>query len=249
MGKTLEALLHLQSTQLDLVHVQKRLRFQTYAVSSQEQNIQKLQDEYDQLHEKSLKWRSDADRHDLEFKTKDEHIQKLRAALNTAKTNKEYAAFLTEINSFKADNAKNEELTLKLLSEVDEIAGQLTELLQQIDQEKKSLEEIVQRSKDEIVRLTGLSEEITAKRTVAAEAVPPDALKVFERIAEGLDGEAMAPIETHGKKPPFEFVCGGCFMTLNAEHANALQVRDEIRLCNNCGRILYMEQSPEQSRT
>jgi predicted nucleic acid-binding Zn-ribbon protein len=30
-------------------------------------------------------------------------------------------------------------------------------------------------------------------------------------------------------------------MSLSAEHANALRVRDEIRTCNNCGRILYME--------
>jgi predicted nucleic acid-binding Zn-ribbon protein len=30
-------------------------------------------------------------------------------------------------------------------------------------------------------------------------------------------------------------------MTLNAEHANALRVRDEIRKCDNCGRILYLE--------
>ena len=249
MGKTLEALLHLQSTQLQLVQVQKRLRFQTYAVSAQEQEIQKLQDEYDQLHEKSLQRRSNADRLDLELKTKDEHIKKLRAALNTAKTNKEYAAFLTEINSFKADNAKYEEQTLKMLADVDEIAGQLTELQKQIEIEKKSLEEIVQRSSDEITRLTGLSEDISAKREVAAEAVPEKALKIFERIAEGTDGEAMAAIETHGKKPPFEYVCAGCYMTLNAEYANELQVRDEIRLCNNCGRILYMEQTTEQSRT
>ncbi len=249
MGKTLEALLHLQSTQLQLVQVQKRLRFQTYAVSAQEQKIQTLQEEYDRLHEKSLQRRSEADRLDLDLKIKDEHIQKLRAALNTAKTNKEYAAFLTEINTSKADNAKFEERTLKLLGEVDEIAGQIQELQQQIDQEKKSLEEIIQRSKDEITRLTGLSEDISAKRAVAAEAVPEKALKIFERIADGMDGEAMAAIETHGKKNPYEYVCGGCYMTLNAEHANALQVRDEIRLCNNCGRILYMEQTPEQSRT
>ena len=35
-------------------------------------------------------------------------------------------------------------------------------------------------------------------------------------------------------------------MSLNAEHANALSSRDEIRNCDNCGRILYLV---EQEKT
>jgi predicted nucleic acid-binding Zn-ribbon protein len=71
--------------------------------------------------------------------------------------------------------------------------------------------------------------------------VPQEALAVFERIAESYDGEGMAVVEVQGKKPPHEYICGGCYMSLSAEHANALKVRDEIRTCDNCGRILYME--------
>jgi len=40
-------------------------------------------------------------------------------------------------------------------------------------------------------------------------------------------------------------VCGGCYMSLNAEHANVLRTRDEIRTCDNCKRILYMEAQPQ----
>ena len=38
-------------------------------------------------------------------------------------------------------------------------------------------------------------------------------------------------------------------MSLNAEHANALRVRDEIRTCDNCKRILYLEPEAEKART
>ncbi len=34
-------------------------------------------------------------------------------------------------------------------------------------------------------------------------------------------------------------------MSLNAEHANALRTRDEIRTCDICGRILYLANDAE----
>ena len=72
--------------------------------------------------------------------------------------------------------------------------------------------------------------------------MPSQALAVFERIAATRNGEAMAHIEIHGKKPPHEYTCGGCFMSIAAENANALRTRDELRLCDHCGRILYLEE-------
>jgi predicted nucleic acid-binding Zn-ribbon protein len=32
-------------------------------------------------------------------------------------------------------------------------------------------------------------------------------------------------------------------MNLNAEHANALRVHDELRTCDSCGRILYIDEN------
>jgi predicted nucleic acid-binding Zn-ribbon protein len=57
----------------------------------------------------------------------------------------------------------------------------------------------------------------------------------------------MAPIEIHGSKPPYKYVCGGCFMSLSPEHANSLRTRDQIRTCGNCGRILYLETKSQTS--
>ena len=93
---------------------------------------------------------------------------------------------------------------------------------------------------DEIARLETMMEGLDRERAEAAKDIPRPTLNVFERIAENYNGEAMAAVEAQGKKPPFDYICGGCFMGLNAEHANALQVKSEIRTCDNCGRILYM---------
>ena len=106
-----------------------------------------------------------------------------------------------------------------------------------------------QASQQDVVRLKGMLTELTDKRSEAAVAVPPEIMAVFDRIAGNYDGDAMAVVERHGKKPPHSYVCGGCFMSLSAEHFNALQVRDEIRTCDNCGRILYLERETQGSAT
>jgi predicted nucleic acid-binding Zn-ribbon protein len=191
--------------------------------------------------------RKDADRLELDLRTKEEQVTKLRTALNLAKTNKEYAAILTQINTYKADNAKVEEQVLKIMTDVDAVKAQSDKIAVQVEAEEKRLAEIGQASGAEITKLTAMFDELTKQRETAAAAVPEEALNTFERIAERNDGDAMAVIEVHGRKPPYDYVCGGCYMSLNAEHANALRTRDEIRNCDNCGRILYLETKPQNS--
>jgi len=247
MGKMLDALLALQAVERQLTQVKRRMQTRKGAVAAQERKIDQLQNDYEALHQRSMAKRARSDELALELKQREEHVAKLRLDLNSAKTNKEYAAILTQINTFKADNSKFEEEALKVMQVADSIQADAEKVRQEIEAERQRLEEIRAKNEEELARLNSMLDELVKKRTEAAGAVPKDALAVFERIAHNYEGEAMAPIEVHGKKPPHTYVCGGCFMGLNAEHANALRVRDEIRTCDNCGRILYLESQPEKS--
>jgi uncharacterized protein len=241
MGKMLNALLQLQSVERDLMLVKRRLQTRKNSVAIQQKKIDQLRSDFDALHDKSMNRRKDADRFELDLKQKDAQVQKLRTALNAAKSNKEYAAILTEINTHKADNAKLEEEVLKIMAEVDVIKVDSEKIKVQLQAEEGRLAEVQKSSGDEIERLNRMLEQLTAQRAEAAKQIPPDVMAKFERLSISHEGEAMAVIEIHGKRPPFDYVCGGCFMTLNAEHANVLRTRDEVRTCDNCKRILYME--------
>jgi len=241
MGQMLDGLLKLQKIERELSQVRRRLRSRQSAVDLQQRRIDEIKEKWQALHDKGATRRRDADRHELDLRESEEHVAKLRSALNTAKTNKEYAAILTQINTLKADNAKLEEAALRIIQEVDAVRIEADKVQQQIDAEAKRLEEIEQTNAAEIERLNGIMAELKAKRDAAAEGIAADTLSAFQRVADRYDGEAMAAIQVEGKKPPYDYICGGCYMSLNAEHANALRTRDEIRTCNNCGRILYME--------
>ena len=241
MGTLLESLLRVQSIERQLSLVKRRLRAQQNAVRAQQHRLDGLREDHEALKAKSLLRRKEADGLDLTLKSSEENVAKLRTALNTTKTNKEYATLLMQINTTKADNAKVEEEALNIMQEMDAIAEKLGEVEKDVQAQETQLAEITGASAEESARLGEMLEDLGSQHAVAATDVPSKALAVFDRIAESYDGEAMAMIEITGDKPPFDYVCGGCFMSLNAEHANALHVRDEIRTCDNCGRILYVE--------
>ncbi|MFP4104457.1 MAG: zinc ribbon domain-containing protein [Phycisphaerae bacterium] len=244
MGQMLDALRRLQDVELQLATVRRRLRVRSHSVLTRENKIKELQEQFDALQEQVTSRRSESDKLELDLKSKDEKVKKLRESLNHAKTNKEYAAILTEMNTLKADNARIEEDTLKIMSDVDSEKERMEAIKQQIDEQQKALEDARGESQSEIDRLNKMIEQLQIKRKEAAEPIGREELAIFERVAERYDGEAMAPIEIHGKKAPYDYICGGCFMSLNAEQANVLRTRDELRQCDSCHRILYME--PEE---
>ena len=79
-----------------------------------------------------------ADRLELELKSNEETISKLRAALNSARTNKEYAAVLTQLNTNKADNSKIETQALELMKDIEADEAECTDIQKQIEEQKES---------------------------------------------------------------------------------------------------------------
>ncbi|MFP4054781.1 MAG: zinc ribbon domain-containing protein [Phycisphaerae bacterium] len=247
MQTDLGALLNLQKIERQLAQVRTRLRRRENAVNVQQKRIDDLQQELDALHTRIMEGRKTADSLDVDLKAREEQITKLRAALNGAKSNKEYASLLTQINTYKADNAKFEEEALRIMQEAETLQAQVEEIQSRIEEEGKKLDEVKGNSAEEIEKLTGMRDKLQAKRDEATAGMDQATLTTFERIADRYEGEAMAPVEVIGKKPPHDYVCGGCYMAITAEHANALRMRDEIRRCDNCGRILYMDEDPARA--
>lgn len=246
MGATVDALHRLQEIELQIAEVRQRIDRKHRAVKKHEKGISNLDATIRSEEASLLADQMEADRVELEMKTQEAAVGRLRQALNLARTNKEYSAILTQLNTNKADISKLEERVLAVLNQIDlkkkhvaavreEHSGGLAKL----DELKAATREIEESSRH---RLARFSEE----RERAAAAVPPTALQIFNRIAGKQDGEAMALVlRTHPKRE--EYACDGCNMSITLEQVNAILSRDEAVLCNTCGRILYLESSVASS--
>ena len=239
MGPLLEGLIKLQLVENRLRAVNGKLTRCRRGVIFQENQVRSLQSGYEAKKEEIKLTRVQSDRLELELNGREERISKMRGALNMAKTNKEYSAILTELNTAKADNTKLEAEVLEMMKNIEADEGQCLEIQSQIDEQKKKLEDVRKLAEEQAVKLEKDVEEIKGEWDAAAKAVPVEVLEVFQRIADTYDGEAIADVEMHDERTGV-YSCGGCFMRMPAETVNQLMTKDDILRCTSCSRILVL---------
>lgn len=244
MGPVLDGLVKLQSVENRLRAEKAKLTRCRRNVVIQENLIRSLQNALEAKKEEVQLSRVQFDRLELELKSRDESIAKLRASLNSAKTNKEYAAVLTQLNTTKADNSKIESQSLELLKDIEADELECADILKQINEQKETLEKTRRDSEELAVRYQVGIDKIQAEWDEVAQAIPRDALDTFKRVAETYDGHAVATIDQQENRRG-AYSCGGCFMAITAESVNLLMTKDEIIRCPNCTRILALAESHE----
>ncbi len=240
MGKTVEALRYLQAVERKLGELRKQEAEKRRQLQAHKRQTQKCAD--------ALASQTDAMRHheaeirniELEIGSREELVQRHRVALNKAKTNKEYAAILTTINTEKADTSKLESRVLEIMhakeglqKSFDDLAAEKSKLEQRGAQLQARLDTFLEQNRAELERLV-------SERERAGAALPPTIVSTFDRAAERHDGEAIAAIVKVNPKRD-EFVCGGCNMGITLETVVLVRSRDEVVVCNQCGRILCPE--------
>ncbi|MFC1636411.1 zinc ribbon domain-containing protein [Planctomycetota bacterium] len=239
MGPVLNGLLKLQSVENRLRAEKSKLSRCRRNVVIQENLIRSLQSALEAKKEEVQLTKVQFDRLELELKSRDDSIAKLRASLNSAKTNKEYAAVLTQLNTTKADSSKIETQSLELLKDIEADEAECKDIQKQINEQKETLEETRKESESLAVKFQAEIDKIQVDWDEVAQTIPRDALEMFQRVAETYDGQAVALVEQQGGTKG-AYSCGGCFMGITAENVNVLMTKDDIIRCPNCTRILVL---------
>jgi uncharacterized protein len=182
---------------------------------------------------------SQAGQLELDLKTREAKIERLRAQQQNAKTNREYQAFLVEINTEKLDRGKSEESLLKIMETVEKAQAEIKELTASLEAEKAKLESIRLDIGDRVKQLQSEVDSLRPAREESAAAVTPQARQAFERLADRFDGEAMSALAKPDRRRE-EYVCTSCNMDLVTDVYNKLHGRDELMFCPSCHRILYI---------
>ena len=169
-----------------------------------------------------------------ELQVKEDIIKKYTTQMYQVKTNKEYTALQEEIGRVKADSSLIEEALLKIFDQVDaenkEVATQ-KEFLKKEDivmrEEKKKLDADAIRVKSDLDILKAERAKLTVK-------IDQKILARYDRILANKDGLAVVPITGES--------CQGCFGHMPAQVINEVRMKISIICCENCTRILYIEE-------
>ncbi len=242
MGSTLQALRELQDVELQIVDIRRQLARRERFAAAQAQKLESVRGSLQTERDELKRGQAEVDALDLELKTRNANVNRMREHLNTVRTNKEYATVLSALNNEKADATRLEGRAIELMEKIDTRKKQFAERERQEQQEAARLRDLQgqleQAQQSFASRLTTLE----GQRDQAAEQLSREVLDMFNRVSERYEGEVMARVtRTHPRRD--EFICEGCNMSLAAERANALLTRDDVITCDNCGRILHMPKS------
>jgi len=210
-------------------------------VDAQQRRLDEFERQRDELAEQLKVAQARGQGFETEAQGIEDRINKYREQMNSVKTNKEYSALLTEVNTLKVEKGKFEDQALEQMSRADILTAELKAADEQVESQRKivaNAESEAEACRNDVGETL---DKLQAERDAAAAELPEPVLAHFDRVANENDGDPMAPV-TEESRRHLEYACGGCYMGIPVERLNSLMVgRDEIVLCPSCGRILYLD--------
>lgn len=147
---------------------------------------------------------------------------------------KELASINDEIAMLDRNKGKLEDRVLELMDIVEERKARAAEAAAALKQQEDELAAYLAKLEQEGTALAASISQLTAQRTSAAADVDAGLLKRYENLQSRVGVMAVGKVE--------EDSCGACRTGIMPYTIRELQSDKDIQACENCGRILYLEQ-------
>jgi predicted nucleic acid-binding Zn-ribbon protein len=248
MGPTIVALVKLYLSDQKVRAAQSRLDDASRNLRLHERRVTEAAEKHKLASANHMQQQSTTAQLELDLKTRDAHIERLRVQQQTAKNNKEYQAFLLEINTEKADKVKIEDQTLKAMEVVETLAAEQKATGAVLEAETEKLTKLKSEISDRLTKLQAEVDALKPARDAAAAEVPAAALAAYNRLADRFEGEGLSAISKPDRRRE-EYACTACNIDLVTDVYNKLHSRDELVFCPSCHRILYIpdDMPPEKA--
>ena len=158
-------------------------------------------------------------------------LSKFKNQLMEVKTNKEYQAMQKEMGHAQEEIGLHETHMLERMEEGDGLATELKAAEAELKAEQSAVG--AERTKLDAERGTDQQEldRLLAERKDVVAKVSPEAMKIFERVAHGRKGIAVAEAK--------DGLCVVCHVRLRPQVFNEVRHNDQLIQCDSCTRILY----------
>jgi len=164
--------------------------------------------------------------------------KKYKSQLYSVRNNKEYDALTKEIDNttnlikkFETENINLENLSQKLILEVDELKPKFEELQNELKIKQNELKQIVKSNEKEEERLRN-------ERANIEEKMKKSDYATYLRIRKAKRGKAVATIKRSA--------CSGCNNIVPAQRQLEIRRNNKVFFCEFCGRILVSKEISEE---
>lgn len=233
MKADISTLLELQSVTME----RRRLRERAFACSRRMQEIATLvsqtQEQLHKLEEKLATIKKSIRDGELELASLEEKLQRAKARLNVARSQKECEAAEHEIQTLQEKREKLDEQLLRLMDEQEQLEQELEKKREgwavsatDWEQEHKRLEH----ARDEAQQL---EQALRSDEQRFAAQLPEEIRDIFRRLLE----KQQLPVVVSVK----DGACGGCGTLLPLHFVQELKQENEVELCPHCRRLVFFD--------
>ncbi|MCX5688446.1 MAG: hypothetical protein NTV94_01410 [Planctomycetota bacterium] len=183
--------------------------------------------------------------HEGEAKRLEAKMEHLREQMNNAQTNKEYQAFLVELNTIKIEKDRSETAALDQMGKGEELRKQLAEIEDKKAQREQVRSVAAKERNERYAEIEGRLNELKAELVECVTDVPKDTMIMFQRLLDVRGDEAMGAIEIVDRKR-HEYHCGTCMMAIPMEAVNGLLSGGRLTRCSSCQCVIYLTREDEE---
>lgn len=158
-------------------------------------------------------------------------LSKFKNQLMEVKTNKEYQAMQKEMAVAEEEISNHETRMLERMEESDALARELKAAESALRTEQAEVNAGRAKLDDERANAVRELENLMAERSSLTGRLSKEALTLFERIAHGRRGIAVAEAR--------DGLCTVCHVRLRPQVFNEVRRNDSLIQCDSCTRILY----------
>ncbi|MFM7260339.1 MAG: zinc ribbon domain-containing protein [bacterium] len=171
-----------------------------------------------------------------------ERVAKLRGELNTSTNPKQYQAILNELKVLENQKDDVVKRAVEEMARAEETQKRIG-LHGATVAERTKVRDLAKAKLDECMKDVGdRLDELENERRRAADLIPDRERKVFDRVAEETEGEAMADVTIVDLRHR-EFACGSCNIEVPFETYSRLSSNsDALIQCKACTRILFLSE-------
>ncbi len=175
-----------------------------------------------------------------EMQALDSQFNRFQQQLLGAKNNVVYSALLKEIEGVKEKISHTADEGLEIINEIELLEREIEDqkkVYESQEMEFKAREAMLMEKKVEVE--SGV-DRLAKKRESIAKRVPENLMRRYQRIRESKKGPAVVPMKDN--------ICSACFGTIPLQRVNEIMHDEELKSCDNCGRIIYYRETDDESR-
>ncbi|MBI5181624.1 MAG: hypothetical protein HZA06_01785 [Nitrospirae bacterium] len=234
VSKQLKLLIELQEIDTRIIELQKEKKRLPEIIDKKKGILKTIETAFEDIkasYDKLLKEKREKER---AIEDEDAKVERLKSKTSEIKTNKEYQAFLTEIETAKKVKTALEDNLLIILEKIEDIKKEIQAKELKVKEEERiflaeedKIKEDFRKLEEELKILLKEMEDKSAK-------IGKDILKIYTQLLESKNGLAVAAVKNG--------FCLGCHMNIPPQTFAEIKKNIKIIQCFNCHRIHYWKE-------